>query len=312
MELRPSSKNSTSDRSKISGRDEGMALRALRGLERVSPALAARVAVDWMFRTRRGRVDAWERTLLEEAERLSIAGPAGPLAVYRFGRGPLVLLVHGWNGRATQLGAFVPALVAAGFQVVAFDAPGHGASAGSRSSIVAFANAFGTVVDAVRPFCQPIHGVVTHSLGGPAVAFAIRRALAEEERGGDAAFSRTRLVFIAPPTDMREVTGQFSSALGLGHATLGEMQRVAEQRLRTRFDDANTVRLASFMQLPLLVLHDREDRAVSIEHGRRLVEAWPDAELGVTSGLGHNRILRDEDTVRRATDFIRSASPRAS
>ena len=208
-------KNSTIDRSKISGRSDGMALRALRGLERVSPALAARVAVDWMFRTRRGRVDTWERALLEDAEHLSVAGPAGPLAVYRFGRGPLVLLVHGWNGRATQLGAFVPALVSAGFQVVAFDAPGHGASAGSRSSIVAFANAFDTVVDTVRPFCQPIHGIVTHSLGGSAVAFAIRRALAEEERGGDAAFSRTRLVFIAPPTDMREVTGQFSSALGL-------------------------------------------------------------------------------------------------
>ena len=312
MEARVSSKNSTIDRSKISGRSGGMALRALRGLERVSPTLAARVAVDWMFRTRRGRVEAWERTLLDEAEQLSLAGPSGPLAVYRFGRGPLVLLVHGWNGRATQLGAFVPALVQAGYQVVAFDAPGHGASAGSRSSIVAFANAFDTVVDAVRPFCQPIHGVVTHSLGGSAAAFAMGRALAQGERGGDAAFSRTRLVFIAPPTDMREVTGQFSSALGLGDETLSEMQRVAEQRLRTRFDEANTLRLASSINLPLLVLHDHEDRAVSIEHGRRLVEAWPDAELGVTTGLGHNRILRDENTVRRATNFIRAGSSRPS
>jgi pimeloyl-ACP methyl ester carboxylesterase len=312
MEARVSSKNSTIDRSKISGRSDGMVLKALRGLERVSPSLAARVAVDWMFRTRRGRVEAWERVLLEDAERFSLDGPAGPLAVYRFGRGPLVLLVHGWNGRATQLGAFVPALVSAGYQVVAFDAPGHGASGGSRSSIVAFANAFDTVVDAVRPFCQPIHGVVTHSLGGSAVAFAMGRALAEEERGGDAAFSRTRLVFIAPPTDMLEVTGQFSTALGLGAETLTAMQRVAEQRLRTRFEEANTLRLASTINLPLLVLHDREDRAVSIEHGRRLAEAWPDAELGVTSGLGHNRILRDENIVRRATNFIREGKTGAS
>lgn len=298
------------DLAKMSGKSGGIALRALQRLDRVFPSLAARVAVDWMFRTRRPRVEAWERELSESAERLSLSGPSGPLAVYRWGRGPLVLLVHGWNSRATQLGAFVPKLVAEGFQVVAFDAPGHGESAGAESSVVAFASAFDAVVDAVRPFCQPIHGIIAHSLGGSAVTFAIRRAPSEGEHG-DAALSRTRLVFIAPPTDMREVTGQFSSALGLGDRTLSVMQQVAERRLRTRFDDVHTVRLAADMQLPLLVLHDEQDRAVSIDHSRRLAEAWPEAELGVTSGLGHNRILRDEATVKRAIEFVRAAPWRA-
>jgi pimeloyl-ACP methyl ester carboxylesterase len=89
------------------------------------------------------------------------------------------------------------------------------------------------------------------------------------------------------------------------------MQQVAERRLRTRFDDVHTIRLAADMQLPLLVLHDEQDRAVSIDHSRRLAEAWPEAELGVTSGLGHNRILRDEATVKRAIEFVRAAPWRA-
>src|ERR1043166_8169499 len=54
------------------------------------------------------------------------------LAAWRWGHGPTVLLVHGWEGRGSQLGAFVEPLVAAGLSVVAFDAPGHGDSPGRR------------------------------------------------------------------------------------------------------------------------------------------------------------------------------------
>ena len=138
------------------------------GLQAVSPVLAAKLAVRAMFRTRRRPGADWERGVVERAERLVVQGPMGALAVQRWGKGPLVVLVHGWNGRGSQLGAFVEPLLQAGFQVVAFDAPGHGASAGSTSSLVDFANAFDAVVDAVKPFLQPLHGVVAHSMGGAA------------------------------------------------------------------------------------------------------------------------------------------------
>jgi len=38
-------------------------------------------------------------------------------------------MVHGWNGRGAQLGAFAPELVRVGFRVVTFDTPAHGRSA---------------------------------------------------------------------------------------------------------------------------------------------------------------------------------------
>ena len=39
---------------------------------------------------------------------------------------PVVLLVHGMEGRALQLGKFAPALVGRGLRVVSIDMPGHG------------------------------------------------------------------------------------------------------------------------------------------------------------------------------------------
>ena len=99
------------------------------GLQAISPALAAQLAAATMFRTRRKPRADWEQRIAERAEHLTVDGPSGDIAVQRWGQGPLVLLVHGWNGRGSQLGSFVEPLLEGGFQVVTFDAPGHGASA---------------------------------------------------------------------------------------------------------------------------------------------------------------------------------------
>jgi pimeloyl-ACP methyl ester carboxylesterase len=257
-------------------------------------------------------MEPWEREAAQPGERLLIEGPSGALAAYRWGQGPLVVLVHGWNGRATQLGAFVSPLVDAGFQVVAFDAPGHGASHGSRSSVVDFADAFDRVLDAVRPFFRPIQGVIAHSMGGAAVTLALARAAGHwqprEGRQSDGLFGLPRLVFIAPPIDLREMTAGFSGALGLGGATRAAMNGLVEKQLGSTLDEMNGLRLAASMRSPLLVLHDEADRAVPVENGRRLAAAWPSAELCVTRGLGHSRILRDPSAVGRAVDFIRESA----
>ena len=51
------------------------------------------------------------------------------------GAGPRILLVHGWGGHAARLRRYVRPLNAAGFRVVAFDAPGHGGSGGGPVSL---------------------------------------------------------------------------------------------------------------------------------------------------------------------------------
>jgi pimeloyl-ACP methyl ester carboxylesterase len=281
--------------------------RALLGLDVLAPALAGRMAARLMCRTSRRPMEAWERGVTEQSERWTLDGPER-IAVYRWGRGPIVLLVHGWNGRGSQLGAFVEPLVARGFQVVAFDAPGHGASAGSESSIVKFADAFDTVVDAVRPFFRPIHGVIAHSMGGAAVSFALGRATNGGSRAGgllrEGALERGRLAFIAPPIDIRSFATDFSNAFGLGARTRAALDDVIEQRLRARLDDVGALRIAARMDAPLLVLHDEDDRAVPVACGRLLADAWPGARLRVTRGLGHSRILRDPESVSTVVEFL--------
>ena len=62
-------------------------------------------------------------------ERILLRG--SEVVAYRWGRGErAVLLLHGWQGRASQFAPLVRELVAEGFRVTSFDAPAHGASGG--------------------------------------------------------------------------------------------------------------------------------------------------------------------------------------
>lgn len=279
------------------------------GLQVVSPALAAQLAAAAMFRTQRGRAEEWERKLIATGVELSVEGPTGRIAARRWGEvGPLILLVHGWNGRGSQLGGFVAPLVATGHQVVAFDAPGHGRSDGLRSSLLEFANAFDAVLDAVRPFFQPLRGVVAHSMGGAAVTYALSRAQARGRAVSEPGADEPRLVFIAPPVDVRDFVDTVSSQLGLSPRTQTRLEGLLERRIGQRLEDLHAVKLAGSMRQPLLIVHDERDRAVPFACGKRLAEAWPGAALHATRGLGHSRILRNENVIWAATGFLIGSS----
>lgn len=282
----------------------------LRAAEDASPALAARLGETLMFRTTRRALREDESALLARAHAFEVFSPtAGTIAAWSWGEGPVVVLVHGWNGRGAQLGTFVEPLVSRGFQVVTFDAPGHGRSPGSRSSMIAFADALDAVLDAVRPLIGNVHAIVSHSMGGPATTYAMHRRRVAPGAGleralGDDGLPSERFVFIAPPTDLREFVATFAARTGLGARTEAELQRVIERRFGLRLADLRAPLLARGLHAPLLVIHDENDREVPLARGRELSAAWPGARFEATQGFGHVRILRAPSVIGRVVDFV--------
>lgn len=280
----------------------------LRALEAGSPALAARFGVELMFRTTRQSAAEEERAALARGERFSVYSRAGRLAAWSFGTGPTVLLVHGWNGRGGQLHAFIAPLMARGFRVVTFDAPGHGESPGQRSSMPDFADALDAMLVAVGSPFVPIQAVVAHSMGGAAVTYAMsryRRAPpTERERLVQEDLPVRRFAFVAPPVDLGDFVGGFTRRVGLTEGTATALRRRIESRLEMSLDELYAPTLARQMNAPLLVVHDEGDREVPLRCGRLLASAWPGAKLEVTHGLGHSRILRDPGVVDRIASFV--------
>ncbi|MEH6557335.1 MAG: alpha/beta hydrolase [Oceanicoccus sp.] len=82
---------------------------------------------------------SWEEEKEQQGERVSLSN--GLSAIKCGNSKQQLLLVHGWESRATQMAGLVDAIVDAGFQVIASDGPAHGHSAGREANPLMFAEA---------------------------------------------------------------------------------------------------------------------------------------------------------------------------
>jgi pimeloyl-ACP methyl ester carboxylesterase len=277
--------NSTIGRAKLSQR-------VFSALSLTAPWLAVRVAERLFVTPLRVSRPPREHEWSQGAERFSISSPYGPLAAWSWGAGPrTVLLMHGWAGRGTQLGAFVAPLLAEGYRVVAYDAPGHGESPGRTSNLLILTK----TAQVVARSLGPLQGIVAHSIGAAAAMLAL----------GNRKLVAQRAVTLAPAARMATVVQSFGYATGFSPAVLERIRDRFETRLHFRWSQIEPLQHAADLQVPLLVIHDLDDKEMPWTEGVGLAHAYQ-GELLLTSGLGHRRLLRDPGVISSAVSFLTS------
>ncbi len=269
---------------RLSHRAIQMAFRSLAPMPSVASLLAARL---WGTPPR-APMRPEQREWLKEAERLEVNVAGTMVAAYAWGRGPTVLLAHGWGGHAGQLTGFVEGLVEAGRRVVAFDGPRHGATPGGTPSVPGFAE----VAHAIASREGGVDTVIAHSFGAAAMAYAMNRGL-----------ETSRAIFLAPAATMSGAAERFATMVALHPRALEQMRKRFEERFSISWEQLEVVPSAHRMRARLLVIHDEGDREIPHAEGEAIAAAWPSASLFTTEGLGHHRLLRDPTVVRRAVEF---------
>ena len=125
----------------------------------------------------------------------------GDIVSYAWGDGSqTVLLVHGWRSRASRFAAIGAALVEQGYTVVSFDARGNGASGGTRTHALEYAE----IVRQLGQRYGAFEAIIAHSLGVVAASIAMRRGTRAR-----------RLVTIGAPHDFDSVLRTFTTAVGM-------------------------------------------------------------------------------------------------
>ena len=273
----------------------------LRVLSAIAPGIAARVAARLWFRIPSPRVGADAEAFLATGEKFELEAAGARVAAWRWGKGPAIVLVHGWGGYAAQLRSFVEPLTRAGYQVITFDAPSHGAStAGKLGAHYATLFDFSDTLLAVTQNLPEVAGIVAHSGGCAATAWAITR---------NPRLRVHRLVFVAPFGGAARYMAYFQKQLGLSDEAMRRFRESTERQFDFEWKDFEVPDMPAAMRVAtpqLLVVHDKGDRETSWQDGADIAAKWQNARLETTEGLGHNRILRDEKTVAKAVAFLTS------
>ncbi|MFW5475048.1 alpha/beta hydrolase [Knoellia sp. CPCC 206450] len=223
---------------------------------------------------------------------------------------PTAYLVHGWGGWWQQLGALVQPLVDEGLCVVAFDAPGHGASDRGRDGrrTTTFLEMAAALAAVEREFGRPTV-VVAHSAGALATMTAMARPTDPAE-GHRSLPHPEALVLVAVPARIDDMVATFVRALGVGPRSTAVMRTLVERRIGRRMGEFDLLSLASsHPRLPrLLLVHDEDDPEAPFTGALDVSNAWHASRLVVTRGLGHRRLLWDPEVVKQVTEFAGSAA----
>ncbi|WP_256597223.1 alpha/beta hydrolase [Legionella hackeliae] len=199
-----------------------------------------------------------------------------------------MLLVHGWDGRGSQLGFFVEPLVSAGFQVIAIDGPAHGDSPGKRTNL----GEFSRTLLAIQQELGEFYGIIAHSFGCPVSMLAVDRGFAVD-----------KLVLIASPCNLQGIFDHFTAFMKLSSASRHHFQSYIEKEAALKVNDVNLNEIICRIQKPILIVHDKQDTEVSYKEALKLTETLDAYESFFTEGLGHRRILKSEQVLNKIVDF---------
>ncbi|MCP9235714.1 alpha/beta hydrolase [Lewinella sp. JB7] len=244
-----------------------------------------------IIRPRRRTVNLDPRDLGFAFESLELTTPEGvALAAFYVpatipARGNLVLL-HGKDSAKELYLEYLPQLVPFGYNLLLYDARGHGRSQGEFTTF-----GYHEWQDAVTAAKHLRHlggdlptGVFGHSMGGAVALQTMARSVAIEFGIVESAF-----------THLGDITYRYArrqSGLPLPRWLTDRILDRAEKIARFRHREVEPVRAARSVSQPTLIIHGEDDRQIDVDNGRQLYAALGSVhkELYIIPRAGHDNI----------------------
>ena len=262
-------------------------------LSLLSKKNAAKKALDF-FCTPQSRTNKLPSKIFNEAEKLKFELNGLWIHGYRWNhqKDKKVLIVHGFESSITNFDHFVAPLIEKDYEVLAFDAPGHGLSDGTKITAPLFASMLVTIHENYGP----IQSFMTHSFGGLAISLAL------EQIGHDESY---RVVLIAPATESETAIQQFFHLMHLNGDVRREFDKLITEIGGHPGEWYSVPRAIKNIKAQILWLHDEDDLQTPLRDALKVKnENLPNVTFVITRGLGHSKIYRDPEVAKTIIDFL--------
>jgi len=260
-------------------------------LWRWAPGFTRWLMLRLFFAPKPYRAGVEEEACLKQGRPFQIKVHDKAIQGWKWGRGPAVLLVHGWSGRGVQFHRFIEPLVSAGYTAVAIDGPAHGASSGRITSYFEFTDTIRLLLSRNQGF--DFQAIIAHSFG----AAAAINALAKEGLA-------MPLVCVAPVLNLVELLHMTFERYGIPRTIYTALINEFEMRLGYSLRDDNPRNLLKNVPGSVLIVHDAQDRTASFQVSQDQAGLHAHTAFHATRGLGHRRILVDARVVHRCLAHV--------
>ena len=217
-----------------------------------------------------------------------------------------IICAHGWMGRGTNFFKFIPKLIKKGFRVLSPDFPMHGNTGGNEAGLHVFSFALNCILNYIK---EPTI-ILAHSISNEVTC--MNYYISDEK-------TRNQIkgfVGIGVPDKSTEHPIDIGKENGLDDYTNNLLLEKVSERIGIDCHYLSLSETIKYFNCPCLIVHDDKDKEVSINSAinvsKNIPEKYQTYKIGdkeypcfhKTSGLGHRRILRDDNVVNVVVDFI--------
>lgn len=170
-------------------------------LSYVSADYAANKALHIFSKPRKGKLTPKQEVFLNSASKEFLQYEDLKIATYHWrGDKETILLAHGWESNSARWKKKITYLTKEGFNVIALDAPAHGASGNKFFNALLYSECLNIVAQKYQPQI-----VIGHSVGGMALVFFQQKNQLK---------SIQKMVLLGAPSEFEDVLKNYINLLG--------------------------------------------------------------------------------------------------
>ena len=112
--------------------------------------------------------------------------------------------------------------------------------------------------------------------------------------------------FLIRETEAQEILKEYRKRIGASEEMLPFFNEKVEVLFKRKFEDlAVEKNIGKLKNADLLFIHDEDDREVPFSSIEVVKREFPAAQIMVTKGNGHTRILKDQSVITKVLEFLR-------
>jgi len=256
-----------------------------------NPKKTAIKAFDVFCTLRKGRVKPIQKAFLDKAKLTIETIGAHQIQTYHWpGSGETVMLLHGWESNTYRWRNLIKKLKEHDFNIIAFDAPGHGYSSGNRLYVPLYAISSRFMMQKHKPTY-----IVAHSVGGMTTLY---------DHYIEPESSVKKIVTIGSPCEFLQFMEHYQKLLKFNNKVKTALNTRLKEWLGFHFHEFSSAIFVANNHKEGLLFHDTEDLQVPYEASVKVQEHWKGSKLITTTGLGHS--MHQEEINIQIIQFLES------